>query len=1657
MRPHRLLFVPFLYILYLCTFLPQLSLSACIYNESYIYVNTANYPQINGAYIRNLARGILTQNPIWPHFDPPNCGRMDTPNYNGTYIYETETEPKHYLWMGNDANGNSLKIGDEICDSSHILFATKSHETNTLLDGTNCDWYDIDSEGTIFVQWYVGDGTDGAVTGSFLLCDSNEGCDTPLPTSQPTQSPVPTTAIPTGDPTTSNPTTAPTQPSIAPSLSPTKQPTTKPTSLPTMNQTLYLEPPCVALWVRNLDKAYPDQAAHNEPFNEIPDITYNQRRIWSNGGNGLEIFYTNRYEPNRWVISNGTYHLINDRDHLVDGGVNHSFPALGTQQGHALYDHFPNNNPNKIAEIKYTLQFTCQNESEHGTRFPTESPTPEPTQSPTLAPSTSPSLAPSMSPTVNCWTIVWTWTSFDANTSDVITDCTETAQFSNPAVMVMQEEQHSNHSYWRNVQQSRDEHLYYSHLWNGWVFTMVGETGNFGDHACFMEAPTGQEMPPQHGTWFYFDHGDIHAPHCSVDVELSCQTMIPTKTPTKTPKPSPMPTIAPSDAPTFAPSNAPTQPPSTAPSQPPTAHPTSAPTLLCGGLEVEIEIQPGQNEDYDAYYIGRYRREDDEGKNDKFWWQSINNAGSSIFYSDVIFHNSWVIQSTAAQTYWLYPEYNPYAHWLQPPLYGMWHYYTPLSTFAVDRRNITLKCTYSLLPTPAPSVAPSTTPTQPPTAAPSLAPSLAPSSAPSVSPSTAPTTAPTTPDPTTAPSNAPSSAPTQPPTREACAWMQVRPEDPLLDKYGGLYEEEQGQQNGFAKWVRTDEIGVYKIEKTGSELYWTINFQLKTDGGNSSLSIDDVVTMGNAYNWRPPVYGDWRLWQTRPNPTTAPTQPTFEPTTDPTLEPTLDPTIDPSMDPTVDPTSDPTWDPTRDPTMEPTDEPSMDPTHDPTVEPTKPTVFPTDSPTQEPTFEPTMEPSAGTVAPTKGPTMQPSGSPTRAPTLDTEMPTEDPTIEPTLPTRMPSLSPTFEPTVEPTSEPTVPTIDPIGGRRMLLQDDPPQGTQVYGTAYKIEMDCVNTGSPTVDPSTGSPTMAPTSICQSIRITSDDEFAYTGEYTRADYAVSGMYWFISYDGRSSLRYLHGAWRFQREDEDDGNDEDTILVYNNETAPDPLKWLRLSPQHVAWYAVYDDIHIEISIDCSESAPPTPAPSLSPSQAPSDQMAPVWMECKNNWFTLLNEEGNATYGVYWDVPKAYGEDTMDVGVDIVSNMSMIQEGDAMDVGSYRILYRATNIYNPNDTDPLSNDCEINLYVIAAYWSTEEYCLEHTRSVHMTFNETYQQIAFDAEEEREYRMNEVIDISGFATNPVLAHEEIPCYVFAQQITNLTVSIMESDGPTKSFLNIELDAIVWDVMIVIVSCCVCALFVFRVRVYYKALKDRDGASGSKTALLNEDLQRERVASAEVDDDDDLDLEDIAPGSTRNVIARGETNDGALLQAEPGRQAEYKPPAMMSEDGNEAMIQRNETAGAEDPAIDALIGEAFDAPVLVTPGPQPKGGDIEMQKAPHQPPPLGIRQSTFGTGGSLPDEPVPSDPDLYQSDPVLVTPDSAPIEHVASKVPDALDEDDEDYEEDEEEEEEEQHALQPPPPQSYQAVDDEAAVDRPVSNDEYEELEESDESEFEFR
>ena len=77
-----------------------------------------------------------------------------------------------------------------------------------------------------------------------------------------------------------------------------------------------------------------ESAEFEERFNEVEGAYYyNRRRVWTNGARRLEIYYSTRFSPGRWVISNGSYHLMVDLDQLLyddglDGGTNHSFPGL---------------------------------------------------------------------------------------------------------------------------------------------------------------------------------------------------------------------------------------------------------------------------------------------------------------------------------------------------------------------------------------------------------------------------------------------------------------------------------------------------------------------------------------------------------------------------------------------------------------------------------------------------------------------------------------------------------------------------------------------------------------------------------------------------------------------------------------------------------------------------------------------------------------------------------------------------------------------------------------------------------------------------------------------------------------------------------------------------------------------------------------------------------------------------------------------------------------------------------------------------------------------------------------------------------------------------------------------------------------------------------
>ena len=66
-------------------------------------------------------------------------------------------------------------------------------------------------------------------------------------------------------------------------------------------------------------------ASEVEKFNQVLGRYLNNRRVWNNGK--IEIFYNNRVGDGRWVISNGSYNLINDGTQIVLESINHSIPG----------------------------------------------------------------------------------------------------------------------------------------------------------------------------------------------------------------------------------------------------------------------------------------------------------------------------------------------------------------------------------------------------------------------------------------------------------------------------------------------------------------------------------------------------------------------------------------------------------------------------------------------------------------------------------------------------------------------------------------------------------------------------------------------------------------------------------------------------------------------------------------------------------------------------------------------------------------------------------------------------------------------------------------------------------------------------------------------------------------------------------------------------------------------------------------------------------------------------------------------------------------------------------------------------------------------------------------------------------------------------------
>ena len=116
-------------------------------------------------------------------------------------------------------------------------------------------------------------------------------------------------------------------------------------------------------------------------------------------------------------------------------------------------------------------------------------------------------------------------------------------------------------------------------------------------------------------------------------------------------------------------------------------------------------------------------------------------------------------------------------------------------------------------------------------------------------------------------------------------------------------------------------------------------------------------------------------------------------------------------------------------------------------------------------------------------------------------------------------------------------------------------------------------------------------------------------------------------------------------------------------------------------------------------------------------------------------------------------------------IDMGDALDIGLYTIVYRAKNIYDPNNTDPLYTDCEIKLYVIGnTYMNTKEYCYDEDFVVNLEFNETYREIPNTNNDiSIEYVADKITSINGEATTPDLQDTGANCYIYGAYMLNAT------------------------------------------------------------------------------------------------------------------------------------------------------------------------------------------------------------------------------------------------------------------------------------------------------
>ena len=232
----------------------------CFYNEPYIKWENPDYPDYSGFYVQNSSI-FYDNSPPYDESAPlylSTCGVPesieDEGKFYGTYMYILEGSESSpiYLFQRSSANRNRLIISSTICAQSDPGFQSDLTATEAILNGTNCDWTAIDTANN--VAWTNSGGQ--PITGDVTICDGNSGCITSAPTQSPTMAPHPTTAFPTSVPTTASPSRSPTQSTSIPTGAPSRMPTIKPTKLPTVASEDYLEPPCPAMLVHNLDEAF---------------------------------------------------------------------------------------------------------------------------------------------------------------------------------------------------------------------------------------------------------------------------------------------------------------------------------------------------------------------------------------------------------------------------------------------------------------------------------------------------------------------------------------------------------------------------------------------------------------------------------------------------------------------------------------------------------------------------------------------------------------------------------------------------------------------------------------------------------------------------------------------------------------------------------------------------------------------------------------------------------------------------------------------------------------------------------------------------------------------------------------------------------------------------------------------------------------------------------------------------------------------------------------------------------------------------------------------------------------------------------------------------------------------------------------------------------